>query len=135
MGPFWEGALLQDHRDAVEPHVVGKSSREGLLPCTIWLQQQRLKAAGEWFAGDVVGAIESYRRILERRRGDPGARAALVEIARLLDETASVDAEFWKARKALRCQIAHLLVRRAGELGRPHSPSGEMRQASGRSIR
>ena len=76
----------------------------------IWFSLEHTEAEREWFAGNVAGAVERYRALLARQWDDPQARAALVEIVRLLDETASTDAEFREARKALRGRIAHLLT-------------------------
>ncbi len=75
-----------------------------------WFLQQRLKARREWFAGNSTGAVERYGLVLSSRQERTRARAALAEIARLVDEIGAIDPDFKSARSRLRARIAELLA-------------------------
>jgi hypothetical protein len=68
------------------------------------------EADREWFAGNITGAVERYGELLDEGGEARRARAALLLIGWLLDEIASVDGEFRRARMSLRARIVHLLV-------------------------
>jgi hypothetical protein len=76
---------------------------------TRWFLQQRLQARREWFAGNSVGAVERYGLVLASRAERDRARAALAEIARLVDEIGAIDPDFKAARRRLRARISELL--------------------------
>jgi len=69
-----------------------------------------LQARREWFAGNAVGAVERYGLVLSSRQERCRARAALAEIARLVDDIGAIDPEFKAARLRLRARITELLA-------------------------